>query len=148
MVSIANEHKQKKTNNKKMKTNETTVEQVKQNEVEQFLIDSIKQNEANGEVTLEQIEKSTKLERGDVVMQLRAFKGQGIYVVGRKGHKSRYLWGAAKDSYNAAVPVHSAPKHHKPTRETHIETGSSYSLQVQIGAGEKVNIPINLQLVH
>lgn len=125
----------------------TEINKSQNQNVEQFLTDSIKQNTTTGEIPLEKIEKATGLERADVVKQLRAFKGEGIYVVGRKSHKSRYLWGQAKETYKAGV--HSYPKHQiKPKASETVSNGNAYSLQVQIGEGEKFNIPVRLELVH
>lgn len=124
---------------------ETITEESKKNQtVEQFLTDSMKNSRISGEVFLEQLEKETGLERPEVVKQLRSFKSDGKYLVGRKGHKSRFIWG--EKLKEAIKPIAQSPKRIQQPKPN--GTGSGYSLQVQIGESETHIIPIKLELVH
>lgn len=124
-----------------MKANERTT--VNKPSVETYLTEEMKKNPETGDIKLEVIEKETGLERGDVVKQLRAFKATGsIYAVGRRGHKSRFLWGAAKDEYKSHLPQNLVKR--QPKVESN---GNGYKLAVTVG-NDRHEIPIKMELVH
>ena len=123
-----------KTQNKNNETANTTIT------VEAFLQDSIKKNPTTGEINLADIEKATGLVRGEVVKSLRAYKGVGKYVIGRRSHPSRFIWGEKEKE----APVHNSPATPRAVRSSGNAMG--YNLRLQIGDFQ-TQLPIKLELV-
>lgn len=106
-------------------------------------------NPDGGEININSIEKQLpNMTRSDIIQQLRK-SNAGVFVTGRRGKPSRFVYGAA-----AVSLLHQAPqRQHRVLRQEtseNPEDGSSslshgIELRVNVG-GQQVTIPIKLEL--
>lgn len=122
-----------KTNNETLVKNET-VGTVTNQSVASILEKLDKENPAKAEITLAQLEKQTGLTRGEVVQQVRHFRGGKGYIVGRKGRESRWT--------NKPTDI---PQHHSaPKKNAVIDNGSELKFRLSIG-GQEILIPLSVK---
>lgn len=127
MVQKAKEQENAKSSENKVETITPTVTSI---------LDGLnKTNPGNADIYLSEIEKRTGLDHATVIKEVRAYKGEGKLLVGRKGHKSRWT--------NKPQIKRNSPQ----KLVNHVVASSgSFGLQVQIGNTKSI-IPINLELV-
>lgn len=119
----------------------TTVNEINNKTVESVIIETGKKN-PDFQITLDQLQKETGLDRNEIVKQSRALKIVGIkYKVGRKGHPSVILGGQKAKDFKKSAPIQVKTKLVKAEQET-----TDYSLNIKVGE-QSVSLPIHLELV-
>lgn len=132
------------------------------NDPASFMEALLQGNPSGGSITLDQVcERVPGAERREVIKALKE-SDEGVFVVGRKGHASRWVYGPAAEEeaekFSTRQAVRRIPT--KSTRQAaqvqtfeprHIQLGAGrtftdLSLQVTV-AGQKAIIPLKVELI-
>lgn len=103
----------------------------------------------SGEVTVDKLERECSgYSRQDIVATLKkaATEGQGLFISGRKGHPSRWIYGTGVDAERRKMDL----RNNRQNSSAPMVTSSGNEglcLRINIG-GQIQEIPINVEMVH
>ena len=124
--------------------------------ISSYLSDAMKKAKDGGEIWLDILEGKFKhLPHNEVVRQVREVNAANAkFVIGRRGAKSRFVWGnklvaTPVTAPKGTAPVARIPRQTRQTRQVQPaiqQMGGGFSLKFKIGDNQIAEIPVNLEL--